>query len=310
MNGSAQRTCLEFYCGIGGFAEAASALAGNASPGETGSGAVWDVVAAIDIDRAVLGVYALRFPTHRRLAAEIESVDLTRLRADVWWLSPSCLPFTRKGKQQDLQDLRTRSLVSLIGQVRPGAEMPRRIMIENVPPFSTSMTGRWVEQHLRCVGFDVVWEFLCPTQWGVPMRRLRTYLLASLDPLAPRPPVIHQPSELRDYVNAANDSDARLRVPDEWLRRYPRAIDLVDRDSPTVIASCFTSSYSRMPVRSGSFLRLEDGGARFFAPDEILHLLGFSMPFSWPETVSLKRRWAMAGNSLSIPVVRWLLSRP
>jgi DNA (cytosine-5)-methyltransferase 1 len=295
-------TCIEFYCGIGGFAAVAGGL----------PGAAIDIRAAIDIDRGALDVYAANFPAHRVIAAEIRSLAIDRLEADLWWLSPPCLPFTRKGNQRDGDDPRTDSLVSLINKIGDDRDYPRFVGIENVPPFAQSQTGQWVEQRLRRSGFETAWEIRCPTQIGVPMRRLRAYLVASREGLRGIAQRQRDPKTLGQFLDAACDADPSLEVPQEQLRRYATAIDRVDPDSPDAVASCFTSSYGRMPVRSGSYIVWPSTGqtcARYFSPDEILRLLGFPAGFVWPDSVSRRRRYAMAGNSLALPIVAQVLTR-
>jgi len=302
-------SCIEFYCGIGGFAAAVERFHRDAL----------QVTAAIDIDCGALEVYRANFPTHQTIAAEIASFPIERHPADLWWLSPPCLPFTRKGNQRDWDDPRTASLIALIKRLTPESTYPRLIAIENVPPFAESKTGRWVQSQLHDCGFDTQWEVRCPTQDRYPMRRSRCYLLASRDGLAAATdeeavkwaaPAEHQ--SIESFIDRSNDSDPQWRVQPERLVDYAAAIDRVDPKRPGAIASCFTSSYRRMPVRSGSYIQLDPSdplAARYFTPDEIVAMLGFAQPFQWPSSLSLRRRYAMAGNSIHVPTVARLIGR-
>ena len=299
--------CVELYSGIGGFAFAVRSLtvAGSSRP-------ALEIESAWDIDQGALAVYRLNFPDHPVRAAEIRSLAVDRLRADLWWLSPPCLPFTRKGKQRDDEDPRTESLLALIGRVTAELPYPESIVIENVPPFAESRTAARVCRQLESAGFACEWELRCPSEFGWPMRRLRSYLIASRRPLCPQARWSQTPIELGTLIDRSYDADPSLAVPREWLEKYRSAIDLVDPDDPACQAACFTSSYGRTPVRSGSYLRLRAGeplSARFFSPDEVLRMLGFPSDFCWPQTLSTRRRWALAGNSLSLPVVRQILAR-
>jgi site-specific DNA-cytosine methylase len=303
------QSCIEFYCGIGGFAAAIERFYSDRL----------QVAAAIDIDCGALEVYRANFPTHQAIAAEIASFPIERHPAELWWMSPPCLPFTRKGKQRDWDDPRAGSLISLINRLDRHSTYPRRVAIENVPPFAESKTGRWVESRLNACGFDTVWETRCPTEDKYPMRRSRCYLLASRDGLARATNdeaeewtagVEHQSIEA--YIDRRNDGDPQWRVEPQWLVDYAAAIDRVEPTRPDAIASCFTSSYGRMPVRSGSYLQLEPSdplAARYFTPEEILAMLGFPPSFRWPQSLSLKRRYAMAGNSVHVPTVARLIGR-
>lgn len=296
-------SALELFSGIGGFAAAIAGMPQLTS-------GLQAKIAAVDIDRVALAVHELNFPGHCRIAAELASFDARALAADFWWLSPPCLPFTRKGLQRDDSDRRTRSLFHLIGQIDRHHETPLALAIENVPPFAESNTAAWVVEHLHAAGFETQWELRCPTELGWPVRRKRAYLLASRSGLRPLEPAVVQHRRLSDLLQHEAQTDAAqgMAVPQRWLEKYAKAIDLIDPANPDCEAACFTSSYGYSAIRSGSYIKQRDS-VRFFTPDEILRCLGFLAGFRWPQSVPLRRRWALAGNSLSLPVVRWVLNR-
>jgi DNA (cytosine-5)-methyltransferase 1/tRNA (cytosine38-C5)-methyltransferase len=143
-------------------------------------------VAAIDISRPALDVYAVNFP-HATLAREIETIPSDVIRAwnaDLWWLSPPCQPYTCRGKQRDVDDPRARSLLTLIERI--DELRPPLVALENVPGFATSRACERLRQVLGRGGYTVRERILCPTQLGVPMRRERFYLTARCSPDAPR----------------------------------------------------------------------------------------------------------------------------
>jgi site-specific DNA-cytosine methylase len=300
------RSALELFCGIGGWAAAVDGWVGTPAS-----------VTALDIDRTALVVHQHNFPQHHRIVAELASFDIRRSPADFWWLSPPCLPFTRKGPQRDLRDRRTEALVHLIGQIGADSVGPIALAIENVPPFADSQTAAWIDEHLQRAGFETGWEIRCPSELGWPMRRRRAYLVASRVGLRDLAPAVVQRRCLAELLDppAVPDPDPAeaLSVPDPWLQKYAAAIDIVDPQQSDCQAACFTSSYGRSPVRSGSYLRCDPShdrsAVRFFTPTEILRCLGFPESFTWPAAVALQRRWELAGNSVSLPVVRWVLSR-
>jgi DNA (cytosine-5)-methyltransferase 1 len=295
-------SALELFCGIGGFAAVCDGLSGP----DIGQ------ITAVDIDRTALEVHAHNFPQRRRMVAELASFDAQRVDADFWWLSPPCLPFTRKGVQRDLADRRNQALLHLIGQIGVSSSKPIALAIENVPPFALSQTATWVVEHLQQAGFETAWEIRCPSELGWPMRRKRAYLLASRLGLHALPPADFRPTRLAALLDGPPACDglaAELQVPAAWRERFADAIDIVEAADPAALAACFTSSYGRSPVRSGSYLRGSDGSVRLFTPAEIVRCLGFADSFRWPTGISLRRQWDLAGNSLSLPVVRWVLQR-
>jgi DNA (cytosine-5)-methyltransferase 1 len=300
---------LELYCGIGGCAEALDGAA--------------EVVAAIDIDRRALEVYGRNFPGHPAFTRTIEGLtaaELGRFRADLWWLSPPCQPFTRRGLGRDDRDPRAASLLALLERLEElGPEAPRHLALENVPAFQGSRCHRRLLDSLSRAGYRHREGELCPTELSVPNRRRRYYLVASRGcaPADWSPQAGEAPpaGTLRPYLDGEEDS---LFVDPELVTRYRHALDIVHPDEPGEVTACFTAAYGRSPVRSGSYLA-RDGRVgptgfsaephiRRFSPAEILRLLGFPATFTLPPDLPPEKAWPLAGNSLSVPAVRRVLS--
>ncbi|MCO6456256.1 MAG: DNA cytosine methyltransferase [Pirellulaceae bacterium] len=281
---------LELFCGIGGCAAALPARS--------------EVVSAVDIHRRALEVYRLNFP-HPTAVRTIESLrdeDFRRWRADFWWLSPPCQPYTRRGRQRDLEDPRAASLRMLIGQIQ--RQRPRHLALENVPEFRSSQAHRELRQGLQQCGYRVLETQLCATQFGLPARRRRFYLVASLDGMLElRAPACTR-LPLSDCLDA--EPSPELAVPDELWDKYQAALDVVDSRDATACCACFTSAYGRSPVRSGSYLRTNEG-LRRFSPREILRMLGFPAGYRLPEAIATQQAWPLVGNSLCVPAVRHVL---
>ena len=282
---------LELYCGIGGCA---TALGTAATP-----------VAAIDINRIALEVYRHNYP-HPTVPSLIESIPVDRWRrwdADLWWMSPPCQPFTRRGLRRDLDDPRAETLLVVLERI---AEVrPRYVAFENVPGFSSSRARGRLLATLERAGYDRVDEhLLCPTDFGIPNRRQRYYLVAArgrLGPLSRR----RGTAVLGRYLDP--DPPTGLDLEPEVLERYRDALHLVRADDPTAVTHCFTSAYGRSPVRSGSYLATATG-ARRFSPAEILRLLGFPASYRLPPDLPLGNAWRLVANSLSIVAIRAVLA--
>lgn len=295
---------LELYAGIGGCA---AALAGAAH-----------VVAAVDIDRRALAVYRRNFthPSRVRTVEGLTAEDLAGFRADLWWLSPPCQPFTRRGKRRDEDDPRAMSLLLLMDRVEE--VRPAYVALENVPGFSGSRCHARLVSTLDRAGYVVREGVLCPTDLGLPNRRRRYYLIASsrgpLPAWMPEAQPVRRRGTLRPYLDPELDPEGggppppALRVDPEVVRRYEGALDVVDPNDPGAVTACFTAAYGRSPVRSGSYLALPDGGLRRFSPAEILRFLGFPVTYALPADLPPERAWPLVGNSLSIPAVRRVLS--
>lgn len=283
---------LELYCGIGGCA---AALGANA-----------EIVAAVDINQVALDVYRHNFP-HPVEARNIESIvaaDLERWNADLWWLSPPCQPFTRRGLRRDDADPRSASLLHLIELL--DRSPPAALALENVPGFAGSRTHARLRAVLDRQGYDVRETLLCPTELGVPNRRRRFYLVASLERQSDTQPPIRSRQPLAGFLDPEPSED--LWPPPDLIESYRNAIDLVDPNDSAADTACFTAAYGRSPVRSGSYLETPTGPRRF-SPTEILRLLGFPPEFRLPADLPLTNAWRLVGNSLSVDVARRVLDR-
>jgi DNA (cytosine-5)-methyltransferase 1 len=300
MTASMTLRLVELYCGIGGCA---AAVAGTA-----------EVVAALDVNRVALGVYRANF-THPAAVCALESIrdDDPRLRrADVWWLSPPCQPYTRRGLARDLDDPRSASLAHLLRVLE--RLQPPALALENVPGFQGSRAHERLLAILDRCGYSTAERLLCPTELGDPNRRRRFYLVASrerLEPWRELPPVPLRP--LAGFLDPEDHPE--LMADPAVLGRYAHAADVVDSTDPAAVSATFTSAYGRSQVRSGSYLRRWGVGIRgtapvlrLFSPVEILRLLGFPDTFRLPSELPLDNAWRLVGNSLSVPAVREALS--
>ncbi len=300
---------LELYSGIGGLAAALASVAPRAT-----------VVAALDINHLARQVYSANF-SHPVIGAAVEFIPVERFRAwkaDLWWMSPPCQPFTRRGKQRDARDPRAITFLRAIEHLEE--VRPTFLALENVPAFRGSDVHRRLLDTLEASGYIHRREcLLCPSTLGLPNRRLRYYLVAGRRPLAPwsasagdDAPLPRRP--LASFIDTTYDGT--LVVDPALQERYAGALHIVDAEDPEAETRTFTSAYGRSPVRSGSYLRQgtlpqgtrhQETVIRRFAPHEILRLLGFPETFRLPPSLPRHKAWQLVGNSLSQPAVRAVL---
>lgn len=284
---------LELFAGIGGCAEA---VRGHA-----------EVVAAIDHDVRAAAVYRDNHPhpQHVRNLVSVKTPWIASFEADLWWMSPPCAPHTVRGAQADLADRRSdafRRVVALIEELRPPW-----VALENVPWFAGSASHQLLADTLDRCGYDRTEAEICPTLLGVPGVRRRFYLVAGRTDLLPRPAPVATPFPLADVLDPW---DPELAPEASVRERFLSALHLVEDDDPHATAACFTSAYGHSPVYCGSWLsqRVDDERRiRRFSPIEIARLHGFPRDFRF-EGLSREHAWRLVGNSLSVPVVRHVLS--
>ncbi len=300
---------LELFAGIGGLSEALSETCFDAC----------SVVQAIDIDRTAKAVYELNFDAEYRIA-EIASLKFHELRsyqADLWWMSPPCLPFTIRGNRDDLGDPRNHALLNLIDCIT--LAKPNCFVIENVPGFELSATFQRMAHQLSDAQYCYVVIDVCPAQFGWCNRRRRIYVVAwqeafaGQDLLNARSLAIssEQIVKLKNIVQAISMKDQpELFLTQEIVDRYGSAFDRItwtDIEHASKASACFASSYGKTYLHAGSYLVCENGQLRRFSPYEVQLQLGFRKEFQWLDSLSNRSKWSLLGNSLSIQIVRSIL---
>ncbi|MDP3508902.1 MAG: DNA (cytosine-5-)-methyltransferase [Candidatus Melainabacteria bacterium] len=293
---------LEFYSGIGAFAQAAQAHD-------------IEIVAAFDQSQWANQVYAQNYK-QKPVSRNLDSISIKDIpEADLWWLSPPCTPYSRRGEQKDTADPRAKSFLHLIEfMVR---KKPPVILLENVEGFLNSKMAEHLRQTLHRIDYQVEVIRLCPTMFGVPMLRPRIYFIATrvdraFSPLLPPPQPTTRMSISQFVDSSLNYSpagkDLLLNAAD--ASKYEPVLNVVDLRDINDVANyliCFTSGYFRCRKASGSLLRLDNGRLRFFSPKEILSLLRFSPEFSLSD-LELPICYRLVGNSVDVRAIDYLLS--
>lgn len=294
-------TALELFCGIGGFAAAVA-------------GTNVRVTAALDQNAVALDVYRLNFPGHDARQINLEKItadELAGFDADLWWLSPPCQPYSVRGRQQDLADPRAQSLTRILAVFPdiPREKLPRYLALENVNGFARSQACERLMELLKTRQFEIRERLLCPTELGIPSRRPRYYLVASRFGMHPHRPVAARHRPLSTYLDTTltGASPAELLVSPEVVYRFGEGFRILDPADAAAYTTCFTAGYGKSLMHAGSYLHT-DSGVRRFAPHEIARLLDLPANFRFPETMSMRKRWQLLGNSLSVVAAREVFS--
>jgi site-specific DNA-cytosine methylase len=298
---------LELFSGIGA---ASVAMVGRGS-----------IACAVDINQLAHQVYEANFNS-QSLIQDVTSLTDEQFRsfqADIWWMSPPCQPFTRRGLRLDLADPRTKALLRLLNAIE--TIRPHGIVLENVVGFEGSQTFNRLIETLDSCGYKYDSAELCSLEFGLPNLRPRFFLVASLL----RQPQLEPPNgsakgsakgsplsekgvrSLSEFLDSRTELQRwgnGLDVDASQIESYRNAINVVT--STDLSTRCFTSAYGRSFVRSGSYLQTETGFRRF-SPTEQARLLGFPRTFVLPEQLSIHQLWKLLGNTVSIPCAQHVL---
>lgn len=265
--------CLEMYSGIGGMHCALRE-----------SGVSYEVVSALDINPVANSIYRQNFPTTRLICkclTRLTVEEFDSFNADVVLLSPPCQPFTRVGRQRDVSDPRSQSLLHILSLLTKCSRVPRYVLVENVKGFETSAMRDELIRVLTSLDFQYQELLLSPTQFGIPNSRLRYYLLAKQRPLSfcfeTRQQVMadvprckqqsQQPdssqctlcslqsspvTSLHQFLEPSSSLDS-LAVPLTLQYKHFWTMDLVTPQS--TLSCCFTKRYGRYIEGAGSIVQ-------------------------------------------------------
>lgn len=205
-------TLYDEFAGVGG-----STLGATRVPGVT-------PILAVNHWRVAVDSHAANFPDADHECADARALDMAALpRADIFWASPACPPWTdARGRKRDF-DAQTVQQGVLFGQTPPDESTRRaRALMEEIPRYLAAMACRGrpvlvgvVENVIQCR----LWA-----DWGRWIREIellgyRTRVIAfnSMHAAAPR---CRRPPQSRDRLYVAYWHTSLGRDPDwdKWLR--------------------------------------------------------------------------------------------
>ena len=140
-------------------------------------------VSVCEIDPYASSVLAERFPEAPNLGSitEINADDIPE--ADIWSGGFPCQDLSVAGKRAGFAGKRSSLAFTFLDLVEQ--RRPRWLLLENVPGLFTSNKGADFARLLHEVeqlGYSVAWRTLDARYFGVPQRRRRVFIVASLEP--------------------------------------------------------------------------------------------------------------------------------
>lgn len=284
---------VELYCGIGGFAKACEAFNIH-------------VKYAYDQNDSALSTYNANF-THKAEKYNLEKFNadlLDALHVDFLWMSPPCQPYTRKGVQKDIADSRSDSFLNVLKALCICKHPPQHVGMENVEGFMDSQARLILLETLKEKGYNICETLLCPSELGIPNRRMRYYLCASLKPLKALKKSLH----VKDLQEFLQETKIPFIIPQEVLEKFKNGFRIIDANDKEAYTTCFTSSYGKSWMHSGAYLTCKDE-VRLFEPQEIAALMGFGNDFIFPSHLTKRQCYKLIGNSLSVYALSSILTQ-
>jgi len=211
-----------------------------------------------------------------------------------------CTDLSQAGGTRGLDGLAS-GLVRKVFSLLPGAR-PRWLLIENVRNMLHLGRGsalREITSALEVAGYEWAYRVIDSRAFGLPQRRRRIYILASLEG-GPAGVLFRSdhPSQRPDGGARGAWSNAYGFYWTEGNNGVGWAIDAV----PTLKGGTTIS----IPSPPGVWLPDRRPGGRIVRPsiESAERLQGFSP--GWTSAAPTKDRWKLIGNAVSVPVARWI----
>ena len=274
------------FAGIGGFEYAFSA-------------AGFETNLLAEIDPAARAVLASRFP-HVSLTGNVEYLaDLDSATTIVTAGFP-CQNLSMAGDKTGIRGPKSSVIQELFRLI--ARRRPTYIVVENVYFMLQLDSGRamdWLASQFEKLNYQWAYRVVDTMGFGIPQRRRRVYLLASLD------------QDPRSVLFADNDVNKTPQILD-----LSRPIGFYWTEGRSGIG---LTSDGIPPLKAGSALGIPSPPAVLFPDGEVLipsvgaceQLQGFRRGWTKVDECLPGRNseWRLIGNSVSIPVVEWIVAR-
>lgn len=160
-------TFIDLFCGIGGFHLALSSFGAKC-------------VFASDIDEEACRVYKDNFSIEPQ--GDITKISADKIPVhDILCAGFPCQPFSVSGNQQGFNDEKGRGKLFFDIVRIANYHRPKILLLENVRNLEKHDGGKTIKRivsELDNIGYTVFYKVLCASDYGVPQRRNRIYIVA------------------------------------------------------------------------------------------------------------------------------------
>lgn len=253
--------------------------------------------------------------TYEANFGETPAGDVTEIEAeeipnhDILLAGFPCQPFSSIGKREGFKDITQGTLFFDILRILEHHK-PSMFLLENVPGILTIDDGKTIQTvmgSLDELGYDVKYQILDASDFGLPQRRRRVYFVGFLKELDinfeyPEPSV-----EEYTPISSILEGDVPGYEISEHLqqsylfKKNDGKPQVVDKNSNEV-ANTLVSTYHKIQRLTGTFVKGGKTGLRLLTRKEIKALQGFPENFELP--VSRTQAYRQLGNAVPVPVVK------
>ena len=288
---------IDLFAGIGGMR-----LAFESAGGECVFSSEWD--------KESQKTYLANFgETPHGDITQIDSKDIPGF--DVLLAGFPCQPFSsigqRAGFKHETQGTLFYDVLRIIKEKRPAS-----FLLENVTGLVTHDKGKTfeiIQKHLRLEGYEIHYQILDASDFGVPQVRKRIYVVGFDSQRFKNSPKFFWPKPSKNKVGIGKfvESDIDDRSISKHLQKsYIYKLDdgrpqVIDQTSDFPVKT-LVASYHKIQRLTGTFVADGPTGLRLLTDNECKAIMGFPKSFKIP--VSRTQMYRQMGNSVAVPVVK------
>ena len=228
-----------------------------------------------------------------------------------------CQSFSYAGKREGLNG-ESRLMFEYIRAIQE--VRPKWLIWENVPGVLSSGKGndfRFLLNSLAELGYSLAWRILDSQYFGVPQQRRRVFVVGCIGSGGGSPAeVLFEREILQRSTGEGEPIQKRLTKGDGRSNKKSNKLKTIFcRANSTAKAECYENLSPTLTAHSGAVAPfISSIPPRHLMPIECERIQGF--PDNWTNVLgpngkllSNTRRYKMIGNSMAVPVIRWIGKR-
>jgi DNA (cytosine-5)-methyltransferase 1 len=216
-----------------------------------------------------------------------------------------CQSFSLSGHRKGLDDPRGDLALEFLRLAK--IKKPRWIVWENVVGVLSSNKGRDFGAFLNSLeecGYGYAYRVLNAKYFGVPQNRRRLFVVGYLGDWRPAAEVLLDKKGSGGHTAPTTTADSSIQNVNSIAKKNATTVD-------ARIASALVSTYYKNYYASECLnnLIVDDRGIRRLIPLEFERLMGFPDNYTNIPSATDTKRYKALGNSMAVPVMRWIGER-
>ncbi len=255
--------------------------------------------------------------TYEANFSEIPYGDITKIKEeeipyfDVLVAGFPCQPFSSIGKRQGFKHATQGTLfydvLRIINYHKNNA-----FLLENVPGLRTHDGGKTLKVILKSLeeaGYDVFYDILNSSDYGVPQQRKRIYIVGFKKELLSKKGVVFNfpnGKKKKKFINkylekGVTGYSISKHLQKSYLFKKNDGRPIILDENSKIQIKTLVSTYHKIQRLTGTFVRDGETGIRLLSENECKVIMGFPKNFKFP--VSRTQMYRQMGNSVVIPVI-------